>query len=273
MYGFPAPILEEDSDSPKKVKKQKSKLDTSSNHKQNFGLNQEQEEEEQNFVERESDIFVRPQKQQSKQRANVAVIPESNRNGKPVPLVLQNAAETMLFYANDGFIRLNYDIKVQLEKFVHAPNEFTVVDPFIFISYTIWTGSCNIYMKDALPISSFILLLYFDCSFVVEIIPDGVTLTKQKKFTEVNISPYDGTDFSFAQSFKWKQILKEAFLERDLNQEEKTEDVNYFMQTLGELSSASVADLMFLQEQANLIGSYLNNQKIVYAEKKIGREK
>ena len=48
-----------------------------------------------------------------------------------------------------------------------------------------------------------------------------------------------------------------------MRQDEKMADVQYFMESIGERSSLSVADMFFVQDQAKVIGSFLNDEKLV----------
>ena len=82
--------------------------------------------------------------------------------------------------------------------------------------------------------------------------------------------PYDGSDTGFAQGFKWKRILSQAFESNGMRQDEKMGDVQYFMESIGERSSLSVADMFFVQDQAKVIGSFLNDEKLVAPEIKLG---
>ncbi len=233
--------------------------------------------------DRESDVFVkpksRPQQQVSdlgsgvvsKKRNTIAVISEGYQAGGVISYSLQQAAQTIAEAIKSGECRsLPMEVAQMMEKIGNQPNEFTGIDPFVFICYTLWTGSCNIYLKEAIPISALILLVYFQSDFTVEILPDGETVSRPKKFTEVTIFPYDGSDTGFAQAFKWKRILSQAFESNGMRQDEKMADVQYFMESIGERSSLSVADMFFVQDQAKVIGSFLNDEKLVAPEIKLG---
>lgn len=234
--------------------------------------------------DRESDVFVKPktrlQQQQvsdlgsgvvSKKRNTIAVISEGYQAGGVISYSLQQAAQTIAEAIKSGECRsLPMEVAQMMEKIGNQPNEFTGVDPFVFICYTLWTGSCNIYLKEAIPISALILLVYFQSDFTVEILPDGETVSRPKKFTEVTIFPYDGSDTGFAQAFKWKHILSQAFESNGMRQDDKMADVQYFMESIGERSSLSVADMFFVQDQAKVIGSFLNDEKLVAPEIKLG---
>lgn len=237
---------------------------------------------------RESDVFVKPKARQSvmevggangatKKRNAVGVIPESTTSGGgggTIPYELQQAARTIVDAFRAGTLRhLSTEVAKVFEQIAARPNQYFGIDPLVFISYTLWTGSCNIFLKESIPLSKLLFLVHFDAEFSVEILPDGETVSRPKKFTEVSVTPFDGASTSHAQNFKWKQIMGQIFVSRGINETEQREmldNLNYFMETLGELDSANVADMLFIQEQAKLLGPALNDERVAVSDTQLG---
>jgi hypothetical protein len=268
MYGFYNPIEEEPDFDPRQVtSKKQSRFDDEPLSAPMGGA-------------RESDVFIKPKSKLTsggdveplgKKRNTIGIIPDTTPVANLVSYPVQNACTVLVQAIRSGeFQSLPTQVAQMLEKVASKPNEFFRIDPFVFMTYTLWTGSCNIYLKEAVPLSVLILLIYFDASFQVEILPDGETISRPKKFSEVSLFPYDGSTTSFAQGFQWKQSLETAFQNRGMNMKEKMEDVDYFMETLGEMSSDDAANMLFVQEQSKTIGAFLNNVKLSAQDSKIG---
>lgn len=236
---------------------------------------------------RESDVFVRPKPRQPqtdvmstsgapKKRNAVGVIPESSSSsgGGTIPYELQQAARTIVDAFKAGTLRhLSTEVAKVFEQIAARPNQYFGIDPLVFISYTLWTGSCNIFLKESIPLSKLLFLIHFDAEFSVEILPDGETVSRPKKFTDVSVTPFDGSSTSHAQNFKWKQIMGQVFVSRGINEMEQRDmldNLNYFMETLGELDSANVADMLFIQEQAKLLGPALNDERAAVSDTQLG---
>jgi hypothetical protein len=181
-------------------------------------------------------------------------------------------ATLLLDSCTDGEISLSMAARTDLQKLVNCDDEFTIIDPPIVIYDTLSTGTCNIYCKEVVRLSIYLLACHLKCSWTVELFEDQ--MSNPKPFSEIQLKPYHNSKFDHAQPFKCEDIVMNR-LKSTLPPsvvDEKLRLLQIHMIRLGHLTSEQACDAEFIQSQLEMIPSILNKQKVQPKTMILGKE-
>lgn len=192
-----------------------------------------------------------------KKVANLGPIEEQRKNMTIIPYYIHNAATTLVGAHNDRDINLSQAAFNDLSRLSACRDEFTTIDPIIVISDTLFTGSCNIYLKEAIPVSFLVLAHYLKLTYGVEVVPD--VTSKSKLYTEVTVKPYHGKETKHAQEFGCEEAVKAALKQRGKNWQEMLKLVQIHYARVGAISPDVACDYTFIEAQLNVMSKVLSN--------------
>lgn len=187
-----------------------------------------------------------------------------------IPYKTRMAADILLMACENNEIRLDYNAKSDLQKLVDCDDEYTMVDPPIVIWDSLYTGTCNIYMKEVVRLSTYLVACYLKCTYQVEAVPEASS--NPKLYTEAKVKPYHDSNVEHAQPFGCEAAVMNAMTERFHNPQEVEDRLKYVkihLMRVGHLSSFQATDPEFLAEQIDMMGTVLNNEKRVVQERPI----
>lgn len=182
---------------------------------------------------------------------------------------LHAAANTLLEHQQIGTVNLGMGALQEIEELTRCNDEFTKVDPFICISDTLFTGTCNIMLYETVRVSVFILACHLGCQYTVSAV-EGATSTP-KSFRKVAVNAMTGSALEEqllqgAQTFDCERRVHEKLLERCEGNQDIVDlqllYVDYHMMTLGPMSSEDAAGAGFIEDESRIFGSVLANERI-----------
>ncbi len=191
--------------------------------------------------------------------ANLGPVQDQRKNRVVIPYYIHSAASSLVVAQKNREVNLSGQALSSLQKLAACDDEFTMIDPIVVISDTLFTGSCNVYMKEALPISFLILAHHLKLTYTLEVMP-GVN-SKAKPYTEVNLKPYHGKETKHAQEFGCEEAVKVALKQRGPNWNEMLRLVKIHFARIGPISSADVCEYAFIEAQLSVMTKVLNNVK------------
>lgn len=124
-----------------------------------------------------------------------------------IPYRIYNSALEIMTAHQDKEIRISQETLNDMDALLKCDDEFTKTDPYVVIYDTLSTGSCNIYMKEIVPVSILLLAQVLDCQYQLEIMR-GV-LSDPKPFSKVPVKPFHDSLIDHAQPFFCEEIVRE----------------------------------------------------------------
>jgi hypothetical protein len=172
---------------------------------------------------------------------------------------------------NPRTVPLDEDTRFAMEQIVQkCEDEFTRIDPLITISKTISTGHCNIYVKEVVPVSRFLIARALHATFVLQI--TGRVKTDPQPFddNEINVRPFrrEANSGSFADRYA-SFGLAELDLERQVNDPDTLDQVEAHMISLGPLKPVDACNPEWLEDQQETVSALLKGERVAMKPKPI----
>lgn len=188
--------------------------------------------------------------------ANSAPIQIRSRTEDIVSYKIHHAAGVLVEASQDKEIRLSRDALDDLNDILKYQDEYSMTDPYVVLWDTLDTGSCRIYMKEVVNVSTLLLARQLGCMYTVKVTDDMESAPRSYK--EVNVKPFHDSKVDYAQPFECEKTVREE-LERHGkgDPDEIIRSVKVHMLKLGVTPSEVACDDSFLIEQTETIGKLI----------------
>lgn len=175
------------------------------------------------------------------------------RYDERIPLKVKLAAEEVFEHCK----KVNVNVKELASK--HGMD--VQVDPLVAMHHFTDTGHCKIYLKEVVPVSTYLLLCALGCTYCIQVTPKA--RTAPEAFTSVPVKPYKGNTVNEnVQTFGAEEILAKKA------EPELLEQVKAYMLSLGPMSSMTVADREWINEQLESFKEILEGRLVPLQEDK-----
>lgn len=169
-----------------------------------------------------------------------------------IPYRIYNAASEIMNAHQEKEIRISPETISDMEALLTCDDEFTKTDPYVVIYDTLSTGSCNIYMKEIVPISILLLAQVLGCQYQLEITPE--MRSDAKPFSKVLVKPFHDSATEHAQPFFCEEIVREQLGTRAHATIQK---VQVMMLQKGVIPSREACDTNFLLDACDEVKKLL----------------
>ena len=170
--------------------------------------------------------------------------PQSNRK---ISTRDKLACETLVAHADA--IRMTNNTREELMLLLQCTDEGAIVDPLITIYKSVSTGTCNIYLKETVPLSVFLMALVLKATFFVQV--TGKAKTPVETFDTVAIKPFKKNADDIvangggAQPFDIEKAVQDKLELRSA--QDLVEQVVAYMHVVGPISSMEACDGEFIE--------------------------
>lgn len=178
-----------------------------------------------------------------------------------VPYRIRAAADALLVACENKEIRLDYTARNELGQIVACDDEYTMIDPPVVIWDTLYTGTCNIYLKEVVRFSVYLMACFFNLMYQVEAVPEA--LSDPKSYKQAKVKPYHDSNVEHAQTLACEQTVM-AYLRSTYGEEgmeEKLKLIKIHLVRVGHISSFQATDPEFIQYHLENMGSVMSNEK------------
>ncbi|MBX9636669.1 MAG: hypothetical protein K2Q45_03870 [Nitrosomonas sp.] len=170
-------------------------------------------------------------------------------------------------------IGLQKETLQQLELLSQCTDEGTMVDPFVVVYKSVYTGTCTIYLKEVVPLSIFLLAIVLKATFYVQVTPKSKTpeetfdlsTVQLKPFTK-NVDEYNPTS-NKAQPFNIEEAVQRKMQLRG-DDASYMDQVTAYMHGIGPLSSFQVCEAEVLEPYLEAIKDIFANKLVVIKDAK-----
>jgi hypothetical protein len=135
----------------------------------------------------------------------------------------------------------------ELMLLLQCTDEGAIVDPLITLYKSVSTGTCNIYLKETIPLSVFLMALVLKATFFVQV--TGKAKTPVETFDTVAVKPFkknaDEITSGGAQPFDIEKAVQDKLELR--NAHDLVEQVVAYMHVVGPISSMEACDGEFIE--------------------------
>lgn len=170
--------------------------------------------------------------------------PQSNRK---ISTRDKLACETLVAHADA--IRMTNNTREELMLLLQCTDEGAIVDPLITLYKSVSTGTCNIYLKETVPLSVFLMALVLKATFFVQV--TGKAKTPVETFDTVAIKPFkkNANDIvangGGAQPFDIEKAVQDKLELRSA--QDLVEQVVAYMHVVGPILSMEACDGEFIE--------------------------
>ena len=170
--------------------------------------------------------------------------PQSNRK---ISTRDKLACETLVAHADA--IRMTNNTREELMLLLQCTDEGAIVDPLITIYKSVSTGTCNIYLKETVPLSVFLMALVLKATFFVQV--TGKAKTPVDTFDTVAIKHFKKNADDIvangggAQPFDIEKAVQDKLELRSA--QDLVEQVVAYMHVVGPISSMEACDGEFIE--------------------------
>jgi hypothetical protein len=213
------------------------------------------------LIDEDDDDFIPPIPTLEVPSGKVMSLPIQNsafRYDERIPLKVKLAAQEVFEHCK----KVTVNIKDLASKY----GTDVQVDPLVSMVYFADTGSCKIHLKEVVPISTYLLLCVLGCTYFVQVTPKAKTAPEL--FSIVPVKPFKGNQGNDnVQTFGTEEILT-AKVEPEL-----MEQVKAYMLSLGPLSSVTVSDREWINEQLESFKQILDGKLVPLQDDKRLRDR
>lgn len=167
--------------------------------------------------------------------------------GVVLPCKVARAVLELLDYDGPG---MTHGMRSGLENMTHFPDDRKMVDPQVVVYHTINTGTCRIYLREAVQYSVYLSLLALKAKFSLQLSPK--TRVVSIPFSETSIKPNNGDtrpeDEPKAQPFGCERALEETLQEADVVADFAEQLDTYMRTVVGELHPSEACSEETLEE-------------------------
>lgn len=211
--------------------------------------------------------FIRKLEKQGKRMNAVAARKPLSR--RKISTRAKLACITLMQEADD--IRLTNDTKEEVEMIMQCTDDGTIVDPQITIYASVPTGTCQIYMKEVVPLSLFLIALACKAMYFVQV--TGKSKSTPANFDSVVCKPYKGDaeqQPNMAQPFELEKIINDQLAQE--GQEDKIDQVMAYMYVIGPVSSQDACDREFIETHLEQVKRIFSGEFILVEQKSAPRK-
>lgn len=193
-----------------------------------------------------------------------------NADAVSIPFEARQAAHLLL---DGGYVDGSKATPV-LERLVERPCDADCIDPSVIVSRAIPTGTCAVYVEEALPVSSVLLACAFGLQYSVQLTPKARTEPTAYDVDTLRFKVYGGPAslVDGAQTFGCYDAVKQAVEDSD-EYADKALQWKAYMMALGPLSPAEVANYDWMAEHARAFVDMLSGKLVVVKESEAGLTK
>lgn len=231
----------------------------------------EEEEEEEDYDDQEGrkSSFTKQLVSSGKQMTMTATRkPQSNRK---ISTRDKLACELLLEHADE--MRISNNTREELALLLQCTDAGTVVDPLITLYKSITTGTCNIYVKETIPVSVFLMALVLKATFFVQV--TGKAKTPEETFDTVAVKPFkkgaDETSAVAVQTFDIEKAVHEKLVQREA--QDLVEQVVAYMHVVGPTSSAEACDGEFLATHLESMKKIFSGELVLVKQQQQQKQK
>jgi hypothetical protein len=192
--------------------------------------------------------------------------PQSNRK---ISTRDKLACETLVAHADA--IRMTNNTREELMLLLQCTDEGAIVDPLITLYKSVSTGTCNIYVKETIPLSVFLMALVLKATFFVQV--TGKAKTPEETFDTVAIKPFKknadeiGIDGGGgAQPFGIEKAVQDKLELR--NAQDLVEQVVAYMHVVGPISSMEACDGEFIETHIESVKKIFSGDLVLVKQQK-----
>lgn len=208
------------------------------------------------LIEDDEDDFSTPVPKFDVPNGKVMSLPIQNsafRYDERIPLKVKLAAEEVFEHCKK--------VTVNVKELASKYGMDVQVDPLVTMFYFADTGSCKIHLKEVVPISTYLLLCALGCTYFVQV--TAKAKTAPEFFGSVPVKPFKGNQNNDnIQPFGAEEILATKV------EPEMMEQVKAYMLSLGPLSSVTVSDREWINEQMGSFKEILEGRLVPLKEDK-----
>lgn len=160
---------------------------------------------------------------------------------------------------------LSEEARLVLEhRLEQSEDEWTRIDPLVSVCKTINTGHCNIYVKEVVPISRWLVARALRCEYALRITGKARIEGLPYDDNEIVVKPYKGHEGAAERyaSFGLAALDLEGVAGPDALLQ-----VEAHMLQLGPLSPADVCDPTWLDEQAEVVSALVRGERVAMKPK------
>lgn len=181
-----------------------------------------------------------------------------------MPAELQAALAVVLAHPRN--VELPEDLRDKLQRDLDVcEDEFTVIDPMVQLCKTLSTGTCNIYLKEAVPVSRYLMVRALRAQYTVQITTKIKTTPLPYDDNELIVKPFRRPG-GFPRD-RYAAFGITALDLRELCTDEVLEQVDAYMVSLGPLSPTMASNPQWLDEQVDSVSALLRGERVVLKPK------
>lgn len=194
--------------------------------------------------------------------ADAAPVVKSAISGANVPISVWNACQLLL-----SEFSLSSRTQQELTQIVQRPSDMTQVDPLVIICDTIPTGSCDIYVKEVVPVSHLIIARGLKLEWSIDVVEDMAS--PSKTYDEVRVKPIKraNDDTSHIQPFGLVNQVRKHLGD---DYEKMIMQVEYVLSKLGAMTPEEATSIDFMNAVQPEILKVIRGEKVYLKEKKNG---
>lgn len=190
--------------------------------------------------------------------------PQSNRK---ISTRDKLACETLVAHADA--IRMTNNTREELMLLLQCTDEGAIVDPLITLYKSVSTGTCNIYVKETIPLSVFLMALVLKATFFVQV--TGKAKTPEETFDTVAIKPFKKNADEIgngggAQPFGIEKAVQDKLELR--NAQDLVEQVVAYMHVVGPISSMEACDGEFIETHIESVKKIFSGDLVLVKQQK-----
>lgn len=195
--------------------------------------------------------------------------PQSNRK---ISTRDKLACETLVAHAEA--IRMTNNTMEELMLLLQCTDEGAIVDPLITLYKSVSTGTCNIYLKETVPLSVFLMALVLKATFFVQV--TGKAKTPVETFDTVAIKPFkkNANDIvangGGAQPFDVEKAVQDKLELRSA--QDLVEQVVAYMHVVGPISSMEACDGEFIETHIESIKKIFSGDLVLVKQQQKKQE-
>ena len=203
------------------------------------------------------------QKQMLKDNQMSGTVRYSATVRRTLPYEVRSAIAVVLACPQDT--GLSEEARLVLEhRLEQSEDEWTRIDPLVSVCKTLNTGHCNIYLKEVVPISRWLVVRALRCEYALRITGKAHMEALPYDDNEIVVRPYRGREGAAERyaSFGLAALDLEGVAGPDALLQ-----VEAYMLQLGPLSPADVCDPTWLDEQGEMVGALLRGERVAMKPK------
>ena len=182
--------------------------------------------------------------------------------GRKISVRAKLAARSLVEQSQE--LRLTSDTRQELQMLLDCPDDGTQIDPLVTLYTRVPTGTCVIYLKETVPVSTLLKAIALNATFTVQV--TGKAKTQPESFAKVSVKPCKELKETLdVQTFDIEKIVTNAMEEQ---QHDYDEQIKGYMYTLGPVSSYEASDLEFIERHVEQVKDILKGKLIVLKEDK-----